>query len=185
MKRKAGQRVEYIVTYLEMRARPTHPRRHMPTGPAAMLIAADKPPLWYFMMLYDAVGQDYDWTDQHLRTEAERRAFIEDPEVVLCTLMRAGWPQGFFVLDGRAPGICDLSYFGLVPEAVGQGLGTFLLREAVDMAWDRLGVERVTVNTNSLDHPRALPLYQKMGFEPVRRETHSRVLTRDHSVTGA
>ena len=29
----------------------------------------------------------------------------------------------------------------------------------------------VTVNTNSLDHPRALPLYQKAGFAPVRRET--------------
>ena len=29
----------------------------------------------------------------------------------------------------------------------------------------------MTVNTNSLDHPRALPLYQKAGFVPVRRET--------------
>ena len=37
----------------------------------------------------------------------------------------------------------------------------------------------VTVSTNSLDHPRALPLYQKAGFSPVRRETKSRVLSRD------
>ena len=41
---------------------------------------------------------------------------------------------------------------------------------------------RVTVNTNSLDHPRALPLYQKAGFVPVRRETRSRVLTRDRDM---
>jgi hypothetical protein len=48
------------------------------------------------------------------------------------------------------------------------------------MAWDRPGTDRVTVNTNSLDHPRALKLYQRAGFEPVRRETRSRVLSRDH-----
>ena len=81
--------------------------------------------------------------------------------------MRDGWPHGFFVLDGRAPRACDLAYFGLVPEAIGRGLGTFLLQTALHMAWDRPGTARVTVNTNSLDHPRALPLYQKAGFEPV------------------
>ena len=53
------------------------------------------------------------------------------------------------------------------------------------MAWDRPGAARVTVNTNSLDHPRALPLYQKAGFVPVRRETRSRVLTRDRDLIGA
>ena len=78
--------------------------------------------------------------------------------------MRAGWPHGFFVLDGRAPERCDLAYFGLVPEAIGRGLGTFLLQTAVHMAWDRPGTAQVTVNTNSLDHPRALPLYQKAGL---------------------
>ncbi len=28
---------------------------------------------------------------------------------------------------------------------------------------------KVDVHTNRLDHPRALPLYQKMGFVPVGR----------------
>ena len=102
--------------------------------------------------------------------------------VTLYTFMRAGWPHGFFVLDARAPATCDLAYFGLVAEAMGRGLGTFLLKTAIHMAWDRTGVERVTVNTNSLDHPRALPLYQKAGFEPVGRETTRRVLTRDRNI---
>jgi len=76
------------------------------------------------------------------------------------------------------------AYFGLVPEAMGRGLGSFLLQTAVHMAWDRPDVARVTINTNSLDHPRALPLYQKVGFVPVRRETQRRVLTRDHTLIG-
>ena len=89
----------------------------------------------------------------------------------LYTLIRDGWPHGFFILDCRAPEVCDLAYLGLVPEAIGRGLGTFLLHTALHMAWDRPGTARVSVNTNTLDHPRALPLYQKAGFAPVRRET--------------
>lgn len=181
----AGERVEYVVTFLEMTGRPGFPRPHMPSGPASALIAADAPPLWYFFALYDAVGKGYEWTDQHDRPEADVEAFLKDEAVTLYTLMRAGWPHGFFVLDTRVRGVCDLSYFGLVPEAIGQGLGTFLVQTAVHMAWDRPGVQRLTVNTNSLDHPRALPMYQKAGFEPVRRETRSRVLTRDRNMIGS
>lgn len=181
----AGERVEYTVTYLEMTARPHYPRPHMPTGPASALIAAETPPAWYFLSLYDAVGSEYEWTDQHARPRDELDAYLADASVVLYTLMRAGWPHGFFILDCTAAEVCDLAYFGLVPQALGRGLGTFLAQTAVHMAWDRPGVARVTVNTNSLDHPRALPLYQKAGFEPVRRETKSRVLTRDRNLIGA
>jgi GNAT superfamily N-acetyltransferase len=99
--------------------------------------------------------------------------------------MRAGWPHGFFILDCRDPDICDLALFGLAPQATGRGLGTYLLQTAVHMAWDRPAAVRVTVNTNSLDHPRALPLYQRAGFLPVRRETRSRVLSRDRATVGA
>ena len=42
----------------------------------------------------------------------------------------------------------------------------------------REGVEKLTLNTNSLDHPRALPNYQRLGFVPVRREERTRTLTR-------
>jgi GNAT superfamily N-acetyltransferase len=182
---RAGERIDYVVTYLQMDRRPGFPRPSMPLGPASALIAAETPPVWWFLALYDAVGAEYEWTDQHDRPRDELQAFLHDPAVTLYTLIRAGWPHGFFVLDCRARGVCDLAYFGLTPEAIGQGLGTFLVQTAAHMAWDRPGVTRVTVNTNSLDHPRALPLYQKAGFEPVRRETRSRVLTRDRDTIGA
>jgi len=177
----AEHMVEVVITYLEMTARPGYQRPHTPVGPVSALMAAERPPAWYFLDLYDRVGRDYDWTDQHEAGEAALEAFLADPAVTLYTFVRAGWPHGFFVLDGRAPGHVDLAYFGLVPEAIGRGLGTFLLQTAVHMAWDRPGTDRVCVNTNSLDHPRALPLYQKVGFEPVRRETVHRVRTRERN----
>ncbi len=179
MGHKAGDSVEVTVTYLEMDARPAHPIPHMPAGAPSMLIAAEKPPVWYFLQLYDAVGADYEWTDQRARSAEEVASFLADPRVTLCTLIRAGWPHGFFILDARVPGVCDLAYFGLVADAIGEGLGSFLLCTAVHMAWDQPGTRRVTVNTNTLDHSRALPLYQKVGFQPVRREVVTRVLSRD------
>lgn len=181
MAARAGEPIDYVVTFLEMAARPGYPRPPMPHGPVAALLGAETPPAWWFLALYDAVGAAYEWTDQHRRPLAEVEAFLADPAVTVYTLMRDGWPQGFFVLDSRGPGVCDLAYLGVTPQAIGQGLGRFLVQTAVHMAWDRPGVARVTINTNSLDHPRALPLYQKAGFEPVRRETRRRILTRDRA----
>ena len=176
MTRGKGERgmVDYVVTYLEMEDRPAYPRPHLPPGPPAALIPAEAPPVWYFLALYDAVGADYDWTDLHARPHAELEAFLHDPAVSLYTLLRAGWPHGFFLLDGREAGRCNLAYFGLVPQAIGTGLGRFLLETAVHCAWDRPGVARISVNTCSLDHPRALPLYQRAGFAPVSREARRR-----------
>ncbi|MBY8977523.1 GNAT family N-acetyltransferase [Rhodobacteraceae bacterium NNCM2] len=175
---KAGDRVDYTVTYLGMSERPAPP----PPPPANIniaLIKATDPPVSYFLYLYGTVGLDYEWTDWLEETPEAQAAFVGDPAVDLYTLMVDGWPGGFFVLDTRKAGVCDLGYFGLMPEAVGRGLGTWFLGTAIQTAWDSTGIERVTVNTCTLDHPRALPLYQRMGFSPIRQETASRVLTRD------
>jgi GNAT superfamily N-acetyltransferase len=114
----------------------------------------------------------------HAEREEDLAAWLADPATALCTLMRDGWPHGFFLLDHTEMPVCNLAYFGLVPEAVGRGLGRFLLESAVHMGWAIPGVERMTVNTNTLDHPRALGLYQRAGFVPVRRTEHERVLRR-------
>ena len=185
MRHRAGDRVEVTVTFLSMEGRPAYPRPHLPLGPASALIAAERPPAWYFLDLYGAVGREFDWTDRRDDPQDVLEAFLHDPAVALYTFVRAGWPHGFFVLDARAPEVCNLAYFGLVSEAIGRGLGTFLLHTAVHMAWDRPGASRLTVNTNTLDHPRALPLYQKAGFAPFRRDTETRVLTRDRDMIDA
>lgn len=179
---KAGDSIDYAVTYLEMDARPATPIPHMPVGASLALIRAEAPPAEYFLYLYGHVGGPYEWTDWFRREHSEVEAFITDPATELFTLMLNGWPGGFFVLDTRSAGICDLAYFGLVPQAVGRRLGHWLLATAVHMGWDRPGVQKLTVNTNTLDHPRALGLYQRVGFVPVRREAASRILSRPREV---
>ena len=65
----------------------------------------------------------------------------------------------------------------------GAPLGSWLLKTAILTAWERKCVSKLTVETCTLDHPRALALYQKHGFTPVRRERRTRRLTRDRDLS--
>lgn len=179
---KPGDEIDYIVTYLEMAARPVSPIPPMPVGQSLALIAAKAPPSDYFLYLYNAVGGAYEWTDWLKADPADLTAFLTDPKIELFTLMVDGWPGGFFILDVREAGICELALFGLAPQAMGRGLGHWLMASAVHMGWDRPDVAKLTVNTNTLDHPRALALYQKVGFVPVRREAMTRKLSRQRDI---
>ena len=179
---KPGDTVPYTVTHLELTARPATPIPNMPIGSALALIAASNPPAEYFLYLYRTVGAAYEWTDWLDATRQQCEAFLGDPKVELFTLMVDGWPGGFFILDSRRAGACELANFGLVPQAIGRGLSAWFLASAIHMGWDRPGVTRMTVSTNTLDHPRALALYQRMGFVPVRREDKRRKLTRAREV---
>ncbi len=179
----AGTKVDYSVTWLEMTVRPAWSWPALPANRAATLLHAPNPPRWYFLALYDAVGRDYVWEDAHARDPAELQGWLDDPKVDLWTLLVKGVPAGFFVLDNRSAGVCDMAYFGLIPDAVGQGYGTYLLRTAILTAWDRPDTHRLTVNTCTLDHPRALQTYQRNGFTPVRRGDFTRTLSRPRDLS--
>lgn len=157
----------HTVTHLHMTERPAAPGL-VPDG--LTLARCEAPPPWWFLALYDAVGRDYRWTDMHDVPEPDLRERLEHPRVELWALMGGGWPRGFFLLDGRGRPATDLAYFGLVPEAVGQGWSRWFLGSAVHRAWSLPGTARVTVNTCTLDHPRALPTYERAGFTVLRRE---------------
>ncbi len=174
----AGSEVDYTVTWLTMTACPSYDWPRLPATHPATLLRAETPPLWYFLSLYDAVGRDYSWEDMHREDPSEVQDWLNTPGVGLYTLLLKGFPHGFFLLQEIDAVTTEIAYFGLVPEAVGAGLGTYLLRTAILTAWSREGLETLTVNTCTLDHPRALAHYQKNGFTPVRREARTRTLDR-------
>ncbi len=180
----AGETIDYTITYLEMTERPSYARPHMFDKTPSALIRAASPPNWYFLNLYDAVGRNHEWQDMHALSDEELGAYLRHDHMQLFTYLRNGWPHGFFMLDNREAPAVDLAYFGLVPEAIGQGLGTYLIQTAIHMGWDIPGTERMTIQTCTLDHPRALALYQKHGFKPIAQETKSRVLTMDWDPSG-
>ena len=162
--------LEVTITYLEMAEAPRLEPAHPPLNRRIALLRAQRPTLKFYRFLYDAVGEEWTWWERRVIEDERLRAYIQDERVEVFVLYVEGQPAGFFELDGREPGGIDLAMFGLMPDFVGQGLGGWFLNAAVETAWERKP-GRLTVNTCTLDHPRALPLYQKVGFTPLRRET--------------
>ena len=176
---EAGAEVAYTVTWLEMTQRPEGPWPHQPSGPPASLLVAEAPPAWYFLAALRRRRPRLRVGGHACPPGARARGVAGPARPSPCTrsCARAG-RHGFFVIDATRENIVDLAYFGLAPQAVGTGLGRFLLGTAIHTAWDLPGIRKLTVNTCTLDHPRALGLYQKLGFVPVRREERRRILTR-------
>ncbi|HUO88053.1 MAG TPA: GNAT family N-acetyltransferase [Rhizomicrobium sp.] len=163
-----GRRIPMVVTFLEMKAKPAALPPPIPKGKVAML-RAGHPPVHFYRYLYDTIGDAYFWVDRRKLKDDALAAVIQHPAVELYVLYTDGNPAGMAELDMREPGIGQLAYFGLMPEAIGKRLGYFFLYHAVMNAWAH-PISKLLVNTCTLDHPRALPLYQRLGFVPYSRE---------------
>lgn len=166
--------IELTVTYLEMTQAPQSPPPPMPAIKLAVLRASPIS-VGYYRYLYHAVGERWLWWERKLMHDEVLAAVLADPKVEIHVPYVAGEPAGFVELDGREAGVVEVRYFGLAPPFIGRGIGPWFLRWSLDTAWSRRP-DKVQVNTCTLDHPKALSLYQRMGFAPVRQE---RKLVRD------
>ena len=165
---ESGRRIPMVVTFLEMTAKPSALPPPMPRGKVAIM-RANHPPVHFYRYLYDTIGDAYFWVDRRKLSDAALGALVQDAEVELHVLYLDGNPMGMAELDMRDAATGQLAYFGLMPEAVGKRLGYFFLYHAVANAWAR-PISKLLVNTCTLDHPRALPLYQRLGFTAYSRE---------------
>ena len=67
--------------------------------------------------------------------------------------------------------LARISSFGSTSSTYnGRRIGPWLLDRGIERGF-ALGHPRLTLNTNTLDHPRALDTYRKAGFRILRRET--------------
>jgi len=155
-----------VVTYLEMTERPKP--RPLPSSPLRMKAWPDVTPAEY-RLLFERVGGRWLWFSRLKMDDETLRANICQLHAVID---RAGVEVGMVELDFASPGECLIRFLGLVPELAGKGHGEWLFAQTLMLAW-RKGVERVHVNTCSLDHPAALPSYLKAGFRPYKRAFES------------
>jgi GNAT superfamily N-acetyltransferase len=158
-------RVGVTVTFLRMERRP-RPGPALPGDTCLVRLASCTVP--FYRYLYGTVGADYVWWLRRTLSDAALGAILRDPEVSVHVLYRGGEPAGTFEIDARGRPAVNISYFGLLPHAVGTGMGRAFLSAAVQAAWAE-GARVVTLNTCTADHPRALPNYLEAGFQTVRR----------------
>jgi GNAT superfamily N-acetyltransferase len=165
------------VTQLEMR-RPSAvapvraPIRHRPF--TFQWLHAPTPS--FYRYLYNTVGEPWLWYERRPTDDDSLRAIICDESIAIVVLYDSGVPAGFAELDTRTIASKPrdatlLAYFGLVPDFIGCGLGRFFLDATVQLAWELYPADRLVVRTCTLDHPAALPLYQKCGFTPTGQQS--------------
>lgn len=163
-----NKRIPTVVTFLEMKSRPAVVPPSLPKIKAAIL-KTEHPPVHFYRYLYDTIGREYYWVDRKKKSDEEIGALLKDPALELHVLYAEGCPAGMAELDFRDPNTAQLAYFGLLPDYVGRRLGFYFLYHAVMNCWAK-PIKKLRVNTCTLDHPRALPLYQRLGFVPYTRE---------------
>ncbi len=163
--REPVTRIGVTVTFLRMAERPAAPARALPQDTALLRVQHCSVP--FYRYLYAAVGGPHAWWLRRIMPDDQLGLLLANPLVSIHVLYRGAEPAGFFELDGRGRPDTNLSYFGLMPWAVGTGLGTAFLRAAVDLCWAQ-EPRGVTVNTCSADHANALPAYLSVGFRPTR-----------------
>jgi GNAT superfamily N-acetyltransferase len=117
-----------------------------------------------YLTLYRKVGEPLRWDQRLLMPEAELRALLEGNALDIYVLRNApGRALGLCEFDRSAFPEIELKNFGLIPEAQGSGLGTWLLAVSLFEEW-KSSPRRIWLHTDTWDHPAAIPVYQRAGF---------------------
>lgn len=155
-----------VVTSLQMLQRPEGTPFHR--GDVGLWRVRDPRPDWY-RSLFHRVGADWLWWSRLQMSDEALARVIGDPNVEVYAVSRDGTDHGLLELDFRVPDSCELAFFGLAEPLLGQGIGRWLMAQAIERAWVR-PIRRFWVHTCTLDHPAALPFYLRSGFVPFRRQ---------------
>lgn len=168
MSKKPGKKktVNVHVTHLEME----HPLKKWfpaPSKPRMAMMHAENIPVHFYRYLYDTIGTPHHWFLRKKMGDEQLVSLINGENCHIVVLYADGCVAGFYELNlEQLPNQVGLEYFGLISDFHGLGLGKWFLSEAIHAAW-QYEPEKICVNTNTMDHASALPLYQKLGFSPV------------------
>lgn len=165
MTEKTTEPLAVRVTELEMTAPPKQ-SLPVPVNIQTAIMRVPEIPLPFYRFLYLQVGRRWNWVDRLRLSDADLVAVLHDKRNCVTVLYVNGAPAGFFEILEVDEDNVELSHFGMFEHALGLGLGKWFLLQALYAAWSS-NPKIVRVSTNTLDHPRALQLYQRFGFSPV------------------
>ena len=170
--------LSWRITYME---RTAVPENGTPPAPAGVTFALEANiGLDAYRQLHREVGEEWLWWERICFDDAALGALLSDPATEIFILRADERWAGFVELDRSDTKAPAIRYFGLLPEFIGQRLGSYMMESLLHQAW-RPVVRRVTLDTCDLDHPAAVPFYRRQGF----KETHIEVRSaEDPRVTG-
>ncbi len=160
-------KIAVVVTFLEMTEAPDAP------------LAGDRqdvslerwrsPDAAEYKRLFREIGEDWLWCGRLVLDDDGLETVLSAPGLEVFTPVVNGRQMGLLEIDYADPENPELAYFGLVPSAVGSGLGRWLMAQAVRMVWSRPQTKRFWLHTCTGDSPQAIGFYRSCGFVAYKR----------------
>ena len=134
------------------------------------LIKKIKPDFQLNKFFYKQVGKKHRWIDRLSWTDEKWINFISNKNLETYVISESKDLVGFFeLLYNPELKETEISYFGLLEEYIGKGIGGYALSEAIKKSFKK-NIKRVWLHTCTLDHPNALKNYIARGMKVFRKE---------------
>jgi GNAT superfamily N-acetyltransferase len=154
-----------VVTCLEMTRKPSGEAKSLPEG--FRLTPVDAADLDAYRAVFRKVGENWMWFSRLIMAPERLHGILTHPAIDSFILRQGENPVGLLELDFSHPPECELAFFGLSQDVIGQGVGRALMDAAIAKAWAR-PISRLWVHTCHFDHPAAQQFYRRSGFVPYQ-----------------
>jgi len=134
------------------------------------LIKKIKPDFQLNKFFYKQVGKKHRWIDRLSWPDEKWINYISNKNLETYIIYESEELVGFFeLLHNPELQETEISYFGLLEEYIGKGIGGYALSEAIRKSFEKK-IRRVWLHTCTLDHPNALKNYIARGMTVFKRE---------------
>ena len=144
--------------------------RFNPIKQTKFIVKKIQPDFQLNKFFYTQVGKKYRWIDRLSWPDEKWIKYISNKNLETYVISNSEDLVGFFELLYN-PDLkeTEISYFGLLEEYIGKGIGGYALSEAIKKSFDK-DINRVWLHTCTLDHPNALKNYIARGMTVFKKE---------------
>ena len=141
-----------------------------PTKKIKFLVKKINPDFQLNKFFYKQVGKKHRWLDRLNWSDEKWINYISNKNLDTYIISDSENLVGFFELLNN-PHLCEteISYFGLLEEYIGRGIGGYALSVAIRKSFEK-DIKRVWLHTCTLDHPNALKNYIARGMTVFKKE---------------
>ena len=134
------------------------------------LVKKIKPDFQLNKFFYKQVGKKHRWIDRLSWSDEKWINYISNKNLETYIICESEKLVGFFeLLNNPELQETEISYFGLLEEYIGKGIGGYALSVAIRKSFEK-NIRRVWLHTCTLDHPNALKNYIARGMKVFRKE---------------
>ncbi|MDC3099866.1 GNAT family N-acetyltransferase [Candidatus Pelagibacter sp.] len=140
------------------------------TNKKKYLVKKIKPDFQLNKFFYRQVGKKHRWIDRLSWSDEKWINYISNKNLETYIICESEELVGFFeLLNNPKLEETEISYFGLLEEYIGKGIGGYALSVAIRKSFEK-NIRRVWLHTCTLDHPNALKNYIARGMTIFKKE---------------